>query len=385
MSAPFISPNEAPTPRRESLGEGARLLLTIAMGMLIIFGMRFAQAIILPVIMAGFLAIISYSITFALRKYLRFPHWLAVIFTVLVDFGFIFGIISLLNYLAVDFIETLKSGTLAASFALRYDEIMVILGNLSPDLQDQARALVKSPQDLFDPQQIVSLLQTLTGQVLTLLTLSALVLILMTFFLSEAPLFRRNLEKVALKKAPRSEGKEQLLKALGGIQRYLLIKTLSSVATGLLAWWVCAVMQVPFAFLWGVVACTLNFIPTFGSIVAAIPPILLAWLLGSWGDGVIIIAAYLGINIGIGNGIEPLFLGKQFGIATTMVLLSVLLWGWVFGPMGMLLAVPITVLIKLALETSRDLKWLSTLISSEEKSIATSDADTAENTDESAT
>ena len=71
---------------------------------------------------------------------------------------------------------------------------------------------------------------------------------------------------------------------------------------------------------------------------------------------------YIAINFAIGNGIEPIFLGKQFGIATSVVIFSVLFWGWVWGPCGMLLAVPITVMIKLALENSRDLHWVATII-----------------------
>ena len=96
--------------------------------------------------------------------------------------------------------------------------------------------------------------------------------------------------------------------------------------------------------------------------MAAIPPIVLGLILGDLGDGLIVALGYIAINFAIGNGIEPLFLGKQFGIATSVVLLSVLLWGWVWGPCGMLLAVPITVMLKLALENSRDLYWVAAII-----------------------
>ena len=89
---------------------------------------------------------------------------------------------------------------------------------------------------------------------------------------------------------------------------------------------------------------------------------MLAFVLGDLGDGLIVAAGYIFINFMIGNGIEPLFLGRQFGIATSVVLLSVLLWGWVWGPCGMLLAVPISVMIKLALENSHDLAWVAALI-----------------------
>jgi AI-2 transport protein TqsA len=91
----------------------------------------------------------------------------------------------------------------------------------------------------------------------------------------------------------------------------------------------------------------------------------MALLMGGWGDAAIVLLCYVLVNFAIGNGIEPIFLGKQFGIATSVVLPAVLFWGWVWGPCGMLLAVPIMVLIKLALENSRDLSWVATIISDE--------------------
>ena len=182
--------------------------------------------------------------------------------------------------------------------------------------------------------------------------------VLMPFLRGETPLFRRNLDR--LNTSP--EGKEKVVRAVMGIQRYLFIKTVASAVTGLLAWGLCAWMNVPFAFLWGLVAYLLNYIPTIGSIVAAIPPILLAMLLGTWGETFIVAGGYLAINSAIGNCLEPLFMGKEFGISTSVVLLSVLLWGWVLGPCGMLLAVPLSVLLKLAMENSQDLAWIAKLI-----------------------
>ncbi len=345
-------------PRMRALGrpgEGARVLLTLACAFVVLFGLRELRDVLVPVLLAAFLATISYAITVALRRYLRFPHWLAVIFTVLADGGVIFGVVSLLRFLAADMKATLQ-GDVTQRFAEKYAEVMQMLDEWG--VGEQAREFASSPKDIFDPQQIVSLLQTVTAELLSLTSVTTLVLVLMTFFLAEAPLFRRNYEHL-----PNSrEGKNEMLEALEGIQRYLLIKTLASLGNGLLAWWLCAAMEVPFAFLWGVCVFVLNYIPTIGSIVAALPPILLALLLGGWGDAIIVAIGYLGIDFIIGNGVEPLFLGKEFGIATSVVLLSVLFWGWVLGPAGMFLAVPITVLIKLALENSRDLRWVATLI-----------------------
>lgn len=333
------------------LKDGAGVLLTLAAIIIVLLGLQQARSVVVPVMMASFLAIISYSITVALRRYLKFPHWLAVTFTVLVDSAIIYGIFMLIRFLAADMRATLQ-GDLIARFNAKYDEIMMPLDRIG--IGDHARSLISAPGDIFNAQVLLSLTQTLTG----FMTTTTLVLVLMTFLLGETPLFRRNLDR--LNTSP--EGKEKVVRAVMGIQRYLFIKTVASAVTGLLAWGLCAWMNVPFAFLWGLVAYLLNYIPTIGSIVAAIPPILLAMLLGTWGETFIVAGGYLAINSAIGNCLEPLFMGKEFGISTSVVLLSVLLWGWVLGPCGMLLSVPLSVLLKLAMENSQDLAWIAKLI-----------------------
>ncbi len=338
-----------------NLGDGARGLLTLATAIVVLYGLKYASSVMLPIMMAIFLAIISYSVTLLLRRYLHFPHWLAVIFTVAADGAVLFGIVSLLRFLAADMTATLQ-GDVTRRFAEKYHEVMALLDSWG--VGELVRRFGDTPQDIFDPQQIVAFIQSVGGQVVSLTSVSVIVLVLMTFILGEVPLFRRNFNRL-----PNStEGKFQLLEAVLGVQRYLLIKTVASLCTGLLAWWLCAAMSVPFAFLWGVVAFVFNYIPTIGSIVAAVPPILLALLLGSLGDTLLVAGGYLAINFAIGNGIEPLFLGRQFGISISVVLLSVMLWGWVWGPCGMLLAMPITVMLKLALKNSRDLSWVATMI-----------------------
>lgn len=335
--------------------DGARILVMAAAAVFILIGMRELRDLLVPIMLAAFLAIISYSITDILSKKLRFPHWLSVIFTLIVDAGVIFAVGTLIRFLAADMKNTLQS-EVTLKFQEKYNDLICWLDKW--DLGEGARHVLSAPQEYVGMDKIFNVSQAVGTGALSFVSMTTLILVLMTFLLGEAPLFKKN-----FKSLPNSvQGKQQVFTALKGIQRYLFIKTIASACTGLLAWWLCAAMNVPFAFLWGVVAYVLNYIPTIGSIVAAIPPILLALLLGSWGDTFIVAGGYIAINFMIGNGIEPIFLGKQFGIATSVVLLSVLLWGWVWGPVGMFLAVPISVLIKLALENSRDLYWVAAII-----------------------
>lgn len=344
----------------EKKADGARILVMVAAAIVILIGLRELRDLIVPIMLAAFLAIISYSITDVLRNKLRFPHWLAVVSTIVVDAGVLYAVGTLIRFLAADMRNTLQS-EVAVKFQEKYNDLMCWLDNWG--LGEQARQIFDSPQNYFGTEQIVNISQAIGSQTLSFMSITTLILVLMTFLLSEARLFLRNFRAL-----PNSvQGKNQIINALKGIQKYLFIKTIASACTGLLAWWLCASLDVPFAFLWGVVAYVLNYIPTIGSIVAAIPPILLALILGSWSDTFLVASGYIAINFMIGNGIEPIFLGKQFGIATSVVLLSVLLWGWVWGTAGMFLAVPITVLIKLALENSRDLYWVAAIIDDDDE------------------
>ena len=135
-----------------------------------------------------------------------------------------------------------------------------------------------------------------------------------------------------------------------------------SSATGILAFLLCYFLDLDFPVLWGIVAFCLNYIPAIGSIVAAIPPFLLALIQYGFAEAFIVLAGYVLINMIWGNLIEPTLMGQRFGISTMVVLLSVMFWGYIFGTVGMFLAVPLTMLVKVMLDNSSDLRWVSFLL-----------------------
>ena len=146
------------------------------------------------------------------------------------------------------------------------------------------------------------------------------------------------------------------------IQKYLGIKTAASAATGILATFTCVLFKIDFPLLWGLVAFLFNYVPAIGSILAGIPPVVLGLILHGFWPAVGVMACYLIVNVSIGNFLEPMLLGKRFGISTVIVILSVLFWGFIWGPVGMLLAVPLTMLVKVMLDNSSDLCWISALM-----------------------
>ena len=142
----------------------------------------------------------------------------------------------------------------------------------------------------------------------------------------------------------------------GQVQRYLAIKTVTSLVTGLLVGVWVGMMGLDFAVVWGLVAFMLNYIPNIGSIVAAVPAVLLAVIQLGVGPGIAVALGYLVINITMGNLVEPALLGRSLGLSTLVVFLSLIFWGWMWGTVGMLLSVPLTMMTKIFLENSEDLK-----------------------------
>ncbi len=119
-----------------------------------------------------------------------------------------------------------------------------------------------------------------------------------------------------------------------------------------------------FALVWGVVAFLLNYIPTIGSIIAAVPAVLLAAVQLGFGRAVLIAAGYVVVNTVLGNLVEPALMGRRLGLSTLVVFLSLVFWGWVWGPVGMLLSVPLTMVVKILLENTDDLRWVAVLLDS---------------------
>ena len=347
---------------------GHALLLCGAV-VLMVAGLKAAQSFFLPVFLAFFVATVSFPITAWLRSR-RVPRSIAVLLTVLVDFAFIAGIIVLGVTLvgdlqqkwnekyAAEVSQQIRAGSESLAATLEKWEVK--------DAKEKIQLAVEN--NLANLQNIRfervwDLGTGLLGRVVGFFGTTMVVLILTVFMLTEARMFGRRLEAVSLARGPNIR---RLLSATRDIQRFLAIKTVVSLVTGVLAGLLCWAAGLDFYVLWGILAFALNFIPVVGSIVAGVPPTILALFVAGWPNAVLVAGGYLLINNFLGNFIEPMLVGRRFGISTLVVVLSVMFWGWVWGPLGMLLAVPLTMLIKVMLDSSEEFRWIAVAISAEQ-------------------
>lgn len=152
---------------------------------------------------------------------------------------------------------------------------------------------------------------------------------------------------------------------LKNIRYYLGIKTLTGLFAGTCVTIILLVMGIKFAIIWGILVLLMRYIPNIGSIIAAIP-IFLFVLIQQGLEGVLYIGiGYSAINFIVGQIIEPRFFGKGLNLSTLAVFLSLVFWGWTLGDIGMLLAVPITMAMKISLETRENSRWMAVMLGSE--------------------
>lgn len=217
--------------------------------------------------------------------------------------------------------------------------------------------------EYFDPAVAMGMAANMLsgfGSVMANLFLIILTVVFMLFEASSLPLklhFALDDPEMRLK---------QIERFLESVNHYIAIKTMVSIATGIIVSTMLWAFDLDFYLLWGVFAFLLNYIPNIGSIIAAVPAVTLAALQLGMGEAGFIGLGYFAINMVMGNIIEPKYLGKGLGLSTLVVFLSLIFWGWLLGTVGMLLSVPLTMILKIGFENSPEGRWLAILLSDEE-------------------
>lgn len=337
-------------------GPGARFLVVLASAVVVVAGLRAGAPILLPFFLALFLAILSLPIMLWLQRKGVTPP-LAILCAVLVDVA-IFGILVLLASQSVaDFQDRMPR--YATRLQTLFDSWITYLQDHGVPANEYLSA------ELVSANAIMDFVGGALGRVATFLSTTFLVVIIMVFILAEASIFPQKFRAVLGREGGDGD-LGRFAKISGEVLEYLVIKTLVSLATGLCigswAW----IMGLDFPILLGLVGFVLNYVPTIGSVLAAIPAVLLALIqFGGAGSALVVGAGYVVINVIFGNLIEPQLLGRRLGLSTLVVILSLIFWAWAWGPVGALLAVPLTMVVKIMLENTQDLRWIAILLDKE--------------------
>jgi predicted PurR-regulated permease PerM len=334
------------------MNRATRVILVLAGLVVVGAGIKAAEAIMVPFLLSIFLATIAATPVFWLQQR-RVPASIAI---VLVMAGFV-TVLLLLGALVAQSVGEFTARI--PFYQARLTELVLQLTawieRLDPRIDVSTELLLAQ----FDPGTALALAGNLLRGFGNTLSNGFLILLTMLFILAEASSFPRKLRAVL----PNPErDMPYFAKFAADMNRYIAIKTTVSAMTGIAVWLSLALIGVDFPVLWGLLAFLLNYIPNIGSIIAAVPAVLLALVQLDFLAAVLTMTCYVAINMLFGNLVEPRFMGRGLGLSTLVVFLSLILWGWLLGPVGMLLSVPLTMTAKLALEASPSGVWLAHLL-----------------------
>ena len=329
-----------------------KTLIVCASLVIIVAGMREASAIIVPFLLATFIAIIVTPIYFSLQRMGLNPVvTLLAMITVVVVLGFVsiwIGQRSVRSFLENE--PGYQSQYLAQMTQLT--QWLRNWGMVKPE---------QSVGDLIDARVVMSQFGKAVEAIRGLLSQATLILIVVIFILLEATTMP---DKIRGLPGLSEDTWDRMTQIVDNIRHYITLKTVTSALTGILVWLLLVILGVDAAEFLGVLAFVLNFVPTIGSIIAGIPGVLLAFIQhGPLAAGIALVG-YLAINFGVSNGLEPRIMGRGLGLSPLVIILSMFFWGWVLGPVGMLLSVPLAMTAKIALEADEETRWIAMLMAS---------------------
>lgn len=326
-------------------------LISAAAVIVIVYGLQAAKVLMVPFLLAVFLALVVVRPMLWLQKN-KVPSVLAALLIVVLMMLVLGAVGGIVGTSIAEFTAALPS------YQARLGTIVERTGALIVNLLGDDRP-VPNIAELIDPGWAMGLAANILNGLQDVLTNVFLILFTMVFILLEASTLRTKAIAAFGRKTETFTGARQFLHDLG---RYLGIKTVVSFITGFFAWLVTWSVGVDFPLLWGMLAFLLNYVPTIGSIIAAVPAVLLALVQLGVGEATTTAFGYLAINIVFGNFVEPRLMGYGVGISPLIVFTGLVLWGWIFGPVGMLLSVPLTMTLKMALEYDERTRWIAILI-----------------------
>ncbi len=326
-------------------------LVQLLTGVVIIAaGLHAARAILAPLALAVFAAAVSLPVMTWLRR--RGAHTTVAIFLVVAINA------SLLTFVGWVIVQTVNE--LRVELPTYLERAQILEGGLREWLE--ARGITMPPDTfatLVQPDQLLNTVTSAARNITSVLALFLLILLYMVFVLAESVALPDKVRRVL---GPESRVLAGGAAVVAQVQRYLALKTLISLVTGSLIGVAAAIFGVDFALFWGLLAFLLNYIPTIGSITAAVVGIAVALLQLGPGPAFGMSIVYVVVNVTVGSIMDPILIGRQLRLSPIVVLVSLVFWGWTWGPIGAFLSVPLTITLRMVLERIQGLQPFAELM-----------------------
>ena len=332
-------------------------LIGLASFVIIVAGLRASGEIVVPFLLALFFTLIIFPILVWSKK-LKIPAGLAILATVL-------AIIIIFTFFVFVLGANVQS---LAEYIPRYHDLLdqrwaEIAGYWHAQGVDLS---IFQISDLIDSNILKDLALGSLGSLTVVIEDGFMIFVLMIFMLLASNSFPSKVKAI-------SNNKHKTLTILDRIihmiSHYMVLKTAISLLTGILVSLLLIILDIEHPIFWGFFAFALNYIPNIGSVLAALPVISIALIQSGAETAVYVTVGYVLINTVIGNILEPRVMGKSTELSVVFIFLSLIFWGWVLGPVGMFLSVPLTIVIKIVFENFESTRWISILIGPDDVSV----------------
>ncbi|GAA4372401.1 AI-2E family transporter [Nocardioides caricicola] len=347
-----------PAEPRTGLPRGVLVLIGLAAAVVVIAGMRGIADLLAP----AFLALVLTVLAHPLRRWLdrKMPSWMASAVCIAVVYvGIVLFALAVLVSVA-RFATLLPSYT--DEFTQRLDDFTAWLSDVGVD-QEQIDKIGSS----FDLGALGGFIGDLLSELMGLVSNLFFILSLVLFMTVDGSSFPRQLERARAAKPAIVAAIEDFAH---GTRRYLGVATVFGLIVAVLDSIALVILGVPLALTWGLLAFITNYIPNIGFVIGLIPPAILALLEGGPSLMIAVVAVYCVLNVVIQSVIQPKVVGDAVGLSTTLSFFSLVFWTWVIGPLGALLAIPLTLFAKaLLVDADPDTRWLRPLISNKDEPV----------------
>jgi AI-2 transport protein TqsA len=329
-------------------------MIVMACVTVVLAGIKAASVIVVPFLLSAFIAIACSPLINWASRY-KIPRWTSVTLVILIILVIGFMLAGLITKSLTEFQQNMPiyREQLTGEFAWIINKLNVL--NIDID-----KELFLTYLDPGAAMSVATGFLSGLGSVLSNLVLILLTVIFMLFEAESMP------KRIHIALSDPDMKMTHIDRFLQSVNSYLGIKMLVSLGTGIfIAIWL-YFLGIDHFLLWSVLAFMFNFIPNIGSIIAAVPAVLMAFVEYGFTKAGLTGLGFVLVNMVMGNVIEPRFMGRGLGLSTLVVFLSLIFWGWLLGSIGMLLSVPLTMVVKIALESREESKWLAILLSSDE-------------------
>lgn len=331
------------------------VLLGMAAAIVVLAAVREISSIAGPVVLALVLVIAVSPVRQWLTRR-RAPIWVIVAVPLALVIVFLLGMVAVLT------VSVAQMAMLIPTYSNELNQLVADAQRWAAGL-GYGSAEISQALESLDPGQLLQLAQQLLSGLLGVLSSLFLIVVLLLAMSLDAPVFARTLGVLG---SGRSSMIAALMNFAHKVRRYLIVSTLFGIICAVLDVGALYLLGVPLPLLWGILAFITNYIPNIGFVIGLVPPALLGLLEGGPRTMILVIVAYMAINVVIQSFIQPKFLGDAVGLSTTVTFLSLILWTFVLGPLGALLAIPLSLLARaLLVDSDPGAGWAGALISGE--------------------